>query len=114
MPRILILDDDSAVAELYATALRLANCEVEVCTDFQHARLRLTQQQPDALLTDVRVGEFNGVQLALLFRSQNPAGPLVVVSGHDDIVIRREVEKLGGVLLLKPADLQEMTRLLVA
>jgi len=111
MTRILMLEDDVAVAKVYAMALSLAECEVVACTDFRQARMQLTER-PDALLTDVRVGEFNGVQLALLFRSQNPDGALVVVSGHDDIVIRREVEKLGGVMLLKPADLKELTRLL--
>ena len=113
MTRVLMLEDDVAVAKVYARALRLAECEVVACTDFRQSRMQLTEQ-PDALLTDVRVGEFNGVQLALLFRSQNPEGALVVVSGHDDIVIRREIEKLGGVMLLKPTDLTELTRLLLA
>jgi DNA-binding response OmpR family regulator len=112
MRRILILEDDRSVANVYAAALRKSEQAVEVCNEFRQARTELRDHPPDALLTDVRVGEFNGVQLALLFRSQCPSGPLVVVSGHDDIVIRKEVEKLDGVFLLKPTNLAELTKYL--
>jgi YesN/AraC family two-component response regulator len=81
---------------------------VTVCSNFQDARERLQCERPDAVLTDVRVGQYNGVHLALLFRRQSPKGRIVVVTGYDDTVIRKEVGALHGEFLLKPVRLAEL------
>ena len=108
--KILILDDEPAVAALYAMALEGAGHDVVVCTGFEEARAHLKTEVPAGLLTDVRVGEYNGLQLALLFRSVSPEGAVMVVSGHDDAVIRREVADIGASFLLKPVAIDELTR----
>jgi two-component system response regulator YesN len=81
---------------------------VTVCTTFKEAREQLKRERPDTLLTDVRVGEYNGLQLAWLFRSYSPEGRLVVVTGYDDAVIKKEVGQLGGDFLLKPVDINRL------
>ena len=108
--KILILEDDPAVAALYAVALEGAGHTVVVCTGYEEARAYLKQEVPDGLLTDVRVGEFNGLQLAISFRSMSPTGPLLVVSGHDDSVIRQETTHIGAAFLLKPVNILELTK----
>jgi DNA-binding response OmpR family regulator len=108
--KILILDDDPAVAGLYALALENAGHEVIVCTGFEEARDYVKDELPAGLLTDVRVGEYNGLQLAILFRSLSPSAPLLVVSGHEDSVIRKEVEQIGAAFLLKPVAMSELAR----
>lgn len=105
---ILILEDDPASAGLYASALGGAGYEPITTTGFEEARKYLKEHLPDALLTDVRVAEYNGLQLALLFRSLSPAGPILVVSGHDDSVIRKEATNVGAQFLLKPVDVDQL------
>jgi DNA-binding NtrC family response regulator len=100
--KILILEDDPYVARVYEQALREDGNNVTVCATFAEAREHLRQEHPDAVLTDVRVGEYNGLQLALLFRRYSPEGRIVVVTGYDDRVIRKEVEELQAEFLLKP------------
>lgn len=107
---ILILDDEPALAGLYAAALEGAGHDVVVCTGFEEARAHLKHDVPAGLVTDVRVGEYNGLQLALLFRSVSPAGAIMVVSGHDDAVIRREAAQMGASFRLKPIQMSELTR----
>jgi DNA-binding NtrC family response regulator len=102
--KILVLEDDAAVAAVYAEVLRAAGHDVVVCESFEAARDELRRRPPDALLTDVRVGEYNGLQLALMFRSASPGGTVVVVSGHDDPVIRQEAARIGAEFMLKPPD----------
>ena len=82
--KVLILEDEKAVADLYARELRARGLDAVVCTSFPDARDVLKQEVPDALLTDVRVGAFNGLQLVHLFRSLSPHGTVVVATGHDD------------------------------
>jgi DNA-binding response OmpR family regulator len=105
---ILILEDDSLVANAYAEALRNDGHKVTVCTAFEEARDCLKGESPDALLTDVRVRQYNGLQLALLFRDVCPTGRVVVVTGHDDRVIRKEVAALDGEFLVKPISLARL------
>jgi DNA-binding response OmpR family regulator len=106
--KILILEDDPEIAQIYAKALRGDGNSVTVCAGFIEARERLRDDQPDAVLTDVRVGAYNGLQLALLFRQQSPAGRIVVVTGYDDTVIRKEVGDLHGEFLLKPVNVAQL------
>ena len=106
--KILILDDDPEIATLFALTLRQLGHEVSVCTRFEDARLQLTRACPDALLTDIRVGEYNGMQLAHLFRHRSPNGPLVVVTAYDDVVLQKEVKGLEGDYLVKPVSLGKL------
>ena len=107
--RILLLEDDPGVATVYATALRAEGHHIVVCNNFEDARTELRRNVPDALLTDVRLGEYNGLQAAILFRSLSPDGIIVAVSGHDDPVIRQEVVNLHAEFFLKPIDLEFLT-----
>jgi DNA-binding response OmpR family regulator len=109
--KILVLEDDARVANAYAEALREDRNEVTVCTTFEDAREYLKQTTPDALLTDIRLGQYNGLQLALLYRATSPSGRIVVVTGHDDSVIRKEVRALHAEYLVKPVNLAQLRRL---
>ena len=70
--KILILEDDPSIAAMYGRALRRDGNDVTVCTTFKDAREHLKREQPDTLLTDVRVGEYNGLQLAWFFDPTRP------------------------------------------
>lgn len=107
--KILILEDDANSAAMYAEALQGAGNEVTVCTTFKQAREHLSQSRPDALLADVRVGEYNGLHLATLFRNVSQGGTIVVVSGYDDPVIRNEAKELSAEFFLKPVSLSSLT-----
>ncbi len=113
MPRgkILVLEDDARVANAYAVALREDGNEVTVCTTFEDARDYLKLNTPDALLADIRLGQYNGLQLALSYRAASPSGRIIVVTGHDDSVIRKEVRALHAEYLVKPVSLEQLRRL---
>ncbi len=112
--KILILEDDPYVADIYARLLRGEGNDVTVCTRFEDARTQLKQNPPDSMLTDVRVGGYNGLQLALLFRRQSPDGRVVVVTAYDDAVIRKEVKDIDGQFLVKPVKLARLKSAFVA
>jgi DNA-binding NtrC family response regulator len=106
--KILILEDDPDVARVYEAALKEDGNAVTVCRTFEQAREHLRHEQPDAVVTDVRVGEYNGLQLALLFRRASPDGRVVVVTGFDDAVLRRDVGAMQGEFLLKPVRVAQL------
>ena len=109
--RILVLEDEPALATMFATVLRGDGHEVVVFNHFEEARGEMRRHVPDAILTDIRLGEYNGLQLALMFRSLSPEGVIVAVSGHDDPVIRQDVSGLGAHFMVKPIDLATLQAL---
>jgi DNA-binding response OmpR family regulator len=83
-------------------ALTRAGREVVACRTFDDAREQLLTEAFEVLVTDVRLGAFNGIQLAVIARSQAPDMKIIVFSGFDDPVLKEEVASLGARFLLKP------------
>jgi two-component system response regulator YesN len=102
-PSILIVDDDLPLLEALERAFKEANQQqVVALASFQEAKSALRARHFDVLITDVRLGAFNGLQLAGLAREIHPDIRLIVFSGFDDPVLRQDAERLGGVYLVKP------------
>ena len=112
-PSILIVDDDPRVLDALERALKQAGLrEVVALVTFDDARRALRAGRFDVLITDVRLGAFNGLQLAVLAHDQNPGIQLIVFSGFDDPVLRREAEGLGAVYLVKPVTSRQLLELM--
>ena len=110
----LVVDDDLPLLEALERALadELPDYNVVACSTFEAARRKLHEQPFDVLLTDVRLGAFNGLQLGVLAKDVNPATLLIVFSGFDDQVLRSEAEHLGGVYLVKPVSASQLGELI--
>lgn len=108
MPRVLLVDDEPAVLETLAWGLRHGGYDVTTAGRFDEARRALLAAPPDALVTDVRLGAFNGLQLAIVMRDASATAPIIVLSGFDDPALRKDAERLGAVYLTKPLRAQEL------
>lgn len=100
--RILIVDDDQSLLNVMTTAFTGAGRNVVAASTFEEGRDRLRTETFDVLLTDVRLGAFNGLQLAVIARDVHPGMRILVFSGFDDRVLRAEAEQLGATYLVKP------------
>ena len=100
--RVLIVDDEPALLDALRTALSRAGCDVTACRTFEDAREQLLMDDFDVLVTDVRLGAFNGIQLAVIARDKSPTMRIIVFSGYDDPVLKDEADRLGGTYMLKP------------
>lgn len=110
---ILIVDDDLSLLDALERALTQAGQRrVVALGSFADARRALHTERFDVLITDVRLGAFNGLQLAVLGRDQNPDIQLIVFSGFDDPVLRQEAERLGAVYLVKPVTSRQLLELI--
>jgi DNA-binding response OmpR family regulator len=97
-----------ALLEAVRRGLESANMIVTACTTFEDARQALRDKTFDALVTDVRLGAFNGLQLAVVARTYDPRISLVVFSGFDDPVLRDEAERAGGAYFVKPVHISQL------
>ena len=109
---VLLVDDERVLLEGLERALSSANVDVIAASNFEDAHHYLRSGRFDVLITDVRLGAFNGLQLAGLARDLNPSIRILVFSGFDDVVLRQESEKLGATYLTKPVTAKELLELI--
>ena len=100
--KILIVDDDPSLLEALERSFIDAGEDVVAHSSFEQARKALQTTHFDALITDVRLGAFNGLQLAVISRDTYPDIRLIVFSGFDDPVLRTEAEHVGATYMVKP------------
>ncbi len=110
--RILIVDDDESLLNVVSLAFQKAGRDVVACTSFEDARQKLRDGHFDVLLTDVRLGAFNGIQLAVIGRDMHPGIQIIVFSGFDDPVLRQEAEQLGAAYVVKPVATSDLLKIL--
>lgn|SRR5262249_18834128 len=110
--RVLLVDDDESLLNALQRALAEGGLEVVAHTSFEPARDAIRSEQFDAVLTDVRLGAFNGLQLAVVARQQHPRIPIIIFSGFDDPVLRAEAAAIGADYLVKPVSTGKIRTLL--
>ena len=111
---VMIVDDDAVVLDVLERLLLRWGYRTAAFLRFEDARAALEKAVPDALVVDVRLGEHNGLQLVHVARQSHPQMVIVVVSGFDDPVLRREALLVGAPYLLKPQELPNLRTYLPA
>lgn len=116
-PNILIVEKDGPLAGGLVPLLGAAGYEAVAAQSFEEGRAAL-QHAPDLILTELRLGPYNGLQLILRGRALDPRLRAIVITGHADPVLRREAEALDVLYLEKPITpeslLDEITRAIAA
>lgn len=108
---VIVDDDDLALGTLHRLIAHWGYDVVPFMT-FEEARAYLATNTPDALVVDVRLGSYNGLQLVHLAKQAAPAMTVVAVSGFDDAVLRAEAENAGATYLVKPVDITRLRQYL--
>jgi two-component system response regulator HydG len=106
--RLLIVDDDHQVLAYLTQFLQDAGYDTVSCDQFADARRLLATSRPDLLLTDIRLGAYNGLQLAIESRKSHPGIPIIVLTGYDDPTLRLEAAHSGAIFLVKPIPNHEL------
>ncbi len=100
---ILIVEDDKSTLCGWVELLRGAGYGVIGVSSYEEGRQELASL-PDLLITDVRLGVYNGLQLLMRGRMMNPHLQAVVVTGYADQIVQREAVHLRAEHLEKPVD----------
>jgi DNA-binding NtrC family response regulator len=106
--RVLLVDDDAGLLEAVRMAFESDGRNVVACSTFEDAHHRLLTEHFHCLVTDVRLGAFNGLQLGVIARDKNPNIGIIVFSGFDDAVLREEAAHLGATYVVKPVTAERL------
>jgi len=111
MSRILIVEDEAAIAELVAINLRHAGYEVSIASDAERATESVDRMLPDLVLLDWMLPGQSGLALVKAWRSgaRTKALPIIMLTARAD-----ENDKLAGLdggaddYLTKPFSTKEL------
>ena len=106
---VLVVDDDEGVALTFSRMLRLQGYRVETATNAETGLALATAHKPDAIILDLRMPIFGGVEFLRRLRSANtdpasPAPSVTIVTGDYFIEepIASELRQLGAQVCFKP------------
>jgi CheY-like chemotaxis protein len=80
--RILIVDDEAAVADSLQLVLSSRNYEVRAVYSAEQAIEMLPEWQPDLAMIDVMLPRMNGIELAGVLADNLPGCRFLLISGH--------------------------------
>lgn len=99
---ILVVSADAPALTSRVTALRRAGFAARAAASFPDARRALEEgAPPEVLVTDVRLGPYNGLHLVAVARVEFPRTVAIVI-GSQDHVLEVEAAGLGARYLLAP------------
>ncbi|QIA21646.1 response regulator [Mesorhizobium sp. AA22] len=111
MAKLLIVEDDDSVRTLAARALERAGHMIDIATDGAQglALIRAARGGYDLVVSDIRMPEMDGIQMAKSAASLFPAMKILLMTGYADQ--RERAEELNGVIVdvvQKPFTLAEI------
>lgn len=116
-PRLLLIDDEPALAEFVANAARESGFEPSVASEAEAFRNRFREERPDGVALDLGM-PVDGVELLRFLSDEEFDGPVLIISGFDRRVLESAF-RLGEALglnmmgpLEKPVRLDELEELL--
>ena len=101
-PRLLLIDDEPALADFLANAARECGFEPKVTSDDSEFRDTFRNDQPDMVALDLGMPGMDGVELLRFLAEQGYRSPVLIVSGFDRRVLESAF-RLGEALGLSMA-----------
>ena len=95
--RVLFVEDDSAVAQMYKLKLELDGYHVEVAPDGEVALTMARASLPDIIFLDLRLPKLDGLAVLEALRAdpETQAVPVVILSSHSEKELIERGAKLG-------------------
>jgi len=106
---IMVVDDDSHIAELLSRLVARKGHDVTRCTDSVEAREKILNGRYDLIITDLFMPEVDGLQLSQAALEHDPEIMVIVVTGHATLESGLSALRLGVYdFILKPFKNQEV------
>ena len=105
--KILIVDDVDTIARVYARFLEKKGYDVDIAFNGNEALETWEEFQPDLVITDIRMPNMSGFELANKLRKKNPSQKIILMTGYaNEAEVLAQQEDHGFPFFTKPADLE--------
>ncbi|WP_106849309.1 response regulator transcription factor [Blastococcus sp. Marseille-P5729] len=107
--RLLVVDDEVNIAELIAMALRYEGWHVSTAHTGSRAVAAAKEHRPDAVVLDIMLPDFDGMEVLRRIRSLDPDVPVLFLTARDAVEDRIAGLTAGGDdYVTKPFSLEEV------
>ena len=107
--RVLVVDDEPSLAELLASVLRYEGWDIAVAADGSSAVRTAREFKPDAVVLDVMLPDFSGLEVLRRLRSELPNVCVLFLTARDAVEDRIAGITAGGDdYVTKPFSLEEV------
>lgn len=107
--RVLLVDDDASLLKLLAIRIESKGYQVSTCESGIAALQLLKSHIFDAVVTDLRMDEMDGMALHRQLQNRYPALPVIMMTAHGSIPDAVEATKQGiFAFITKPVDKDEL------
>ena len=83
MPRILVVDDEKHIRELYSLELSAEGYEVHTATSCYNLLKKIKMLQPDGIILDIRLVDCDGLGMLMEIRESFNDIPVILCSAYD-------------------------------
>lgn len=90
MKSILFVDDHQVLARLSCEILEMQGYRAVGVHSGEEALLKFRDEQFDILVTDMRLGAMNGLELARKLHEQHPEIPVILITGYEPVDCGRD------------------------
>ena len=107
--KILIVDDMKPMLSLTTSVLKIFGFkQVFTAVNGEEAFQVVCKEDPDLIITDVRMPVVSGIDVFKGLRAALWKTPVVILTAFDTPEVRDAIVRFGAVLLIKPIDLDEL------
>jgi two-component system response regulator HydG len=107
--RVLVIDDEPLHAEAVAESLHRVGYDCTIATSGKAGARKIDDEDWDVILTDLRMGDLDGLAILRKAKQTLPESAVVVITGRGDVRTTREALKQGAAdYLEKPVDMAEL------
>lgn len=107
--RVLVVDDEEAITQLIAMALRYEGWHVETASTGEDALEKIRTTAPDVAVFDIMLPDFDGMQLLSQLRSAGEMLPVLFLTALDSVQDRVNGLTVGGDdYVTKPFSIEEL------
>ncbi len=114
--KIMLVDDEEEVRTSIIRKIDWQDAGFEVIGDAENGKEaleKIEQNEPDLVLTDIRMPYMDGLEMAEKIRQRYPSMKIVIFSGFDEFEYAKKAIKLNVIeYILKPVNVEELTAIL--
>ena len=112
MYKLVIVEDERDVRNRLASLVKKTGCNFEIISEYEtgiDAYDGIISDNPDLILTDIKIPYINGIELSKMVREAYPLIKIIIVTGYSEFDYAKEAANLGVIgFVSKPVTLDSI------
>jgi len=109
MARILLVDDEPSILSVLSALLKAEGYEVVPALGGDKAKVVLTSEEFDLMISDIRMSPVNGMELLKIAHNDRPTMSVIMLTAYGSVETAIEALKLGAFdYVTKPFKVDEL------